>query len=325
LPGTIRQLRERASNHCHALSLAPAVVYLCWERDDTALHEGLKDQKLTLLYMFPWCTLAQEVPKIAHKIKKTLQRYEKHRIVLLCNELFTVDLFRAQGVEAIYCNQNCFVNENVFTADRSAVKVYDAIYNASMAPYKRHSLARDVGSLALMTYRYSGTHSKEYEAEARACLSHAKWVKDSYSDKDKVPVEEIVRLYNQCRVGLCLSEIEGAMFASIEYLLCGLPIVTTQSIGGRDAFFDPEYVITVKDTPEAVSAGVKEMCVRAPDPDRIRAKTLEKMAVHRGWLRELLREKVPEIELPWTPGSHGPMMFMSLRDLAKKCRAAAGN
>lgn len=150
-------------------------------------------------------------------------------------------------------------------------------------------------------------------------------MKDSYSDDDKVPVEEIVRLYNQCRVGLCLSGMEGAMFASMEYLLCGLPIVTTRSVGGRDAFFDPEYVITVEDTPEAVSAGVKEMCARAPDPARIRAQTLEKTAMHRGWLRNLLREEVTEIELPWAPGSHGPMDFMSLKGLAKKCRAATGN
>lgn len=273
--------------------------------------------------MFPWCTTAEDVPLIVRKIKRALHRYKKHRIVLLCNEPFTVDLFTAHGVEAIYCNQNCFVNENVFTIDPSAVKHFNAVYNASMATYKRHDLAQMVESLALMTYRYSGTHTSDYEKGVRACLSHAEWIKDSYSDKDKVPVKEIVRLYHQCRVGLCLSAIEGAMFVSIEYLLSGLPVVTTKSIGGRDAFFDPEYVITVEDTPEAVSAGVREMCARAPDPAYIRAKTLEKMELHRGWLRDLLRKDVPNIRLPWAPGSHGPMTFTSLKDLAKKCRAAS--
>jgi glycosyltransferase involved in cell wall biosynthesis len=320
---TLRKRKERDSNHCHVFSLSPPVIYLCWERDDSALHRGLKDQKLTLLYMFPWCTLVEDVPFISRKIRETLKRFPKHRIVLLCNELFTVDLFRAEGLEAIYCNQNCFVNENVFKPDNSAVKQFDAVYNASMALYKRHALAEKVTSLALMTYRYSGTHSADYEVGVRKALAHAKWVKDSYSDDDKVPVEEIVRLYHQSRVGLCLSEIEGSMFVSMEYLLCGIPVVTTRSVGGRDAFFDPEYVLTVEDTPEAVAEGVREMCRRAPSPELIRARTLEKIEVHRDRLREFLRDEVSDIQLPWAPGSHGPMMFMNLRALAAKCRAAA--
>jgi hypothetical protein len=323
LPETIRQIKERGFNHCHVLSFRPAVIYLCWGRDDTALHEGLKNRKLILLYMFPGRTRAREVPGIARKIRKTLKHYTGHRIVLLCNELFTVDLFLAEDVEAIFCNQNCFVNEKVFTTNPSAVKLFDAVYNACMASYKRHALAQKVESLALMTYRYGGTYQSDYESSVRASLSHAKWVKDSYSDNDKVPVEEIVRFYHQCRVGLCLSEIEGAMFASIEYLLSGLPIVTTRSVGGRDVFYDPEYVLIVDDNAEAVSEGVKEMCARAPDPDVIRTKTLARMAEHRRWLRDFLRDEISEIELPWAPGSHGPMTFMSLKSVAQKCRDAA--
>ena len=323
LPAAIRKFREKDFNHCHVLSLSPAVAYLCWERDDTALHEGLKDRALTLLYMFPWCTSEEYIPSIVRKIKETLRRYKKHRIILLCNELFTVDLFISHGVEAIYCNQNCFVNESVFTINPSAVKIYDAVYNASMAPYKRHELAQKVESLALMTYRYGGTHTSDYEKRVRARLLHAKWIKDSYSDKDKVPAREIVRLYQKCKVGLCLSAIEGAMFASIEYLLSGLPVVTTKSVGGRDAFFDPEYVITVADTPEAVNAGVREMCKRAPDPALIRARTLKKMELHRRRLRDLLHKDVPGLQLPWAPGTHGPMTFTSLKNLARRCRGAA--
>lgn len=52
------------------------------------------------------------------------------------------------------------------------------------------------------------------------------------------------------------------MFASMEYLLCGLPIVSTPSIGGRDVFFDKDYVEIVEPDPHAVKEAVIEMVRR---------------------------------------------------------------
>jgi glycosyltransferase involved in cell wall biosynthesis len=97
-----------------------------------------------------------------------------------------------------------------------------------------------------------------------------------------IPTEEMYNYINQAKVGLCLSADEGAMYASAEYLLCGLPVVSTRSIGGRDTFFDDEYVKIVDDTPEAVSEGVREMICRNINPYYIREKTIEKMKSHRG-------------------------------------------
>ena len=38
--------------------------------------------------------------------------------------------------------------------------------------------------------------------------------------------------------------MEGANYASVEYLLAGLSIVSTPSIsGGREVYFDPEFCI----------------------------------------------------------------------------------
>ncbi|WP_164127899.1 glycosyltransferase, partial [Stenotrophomonas maltophilia] len=55
--------------------------------------------------------------------------------------------------------------------------------------------------------------------------------------------EAVNRVYNQAAVGLCLSAVEGAMCASMEYLMAGLPVVSTPSVGGRDVYFDPDYCI----------------------------------------------------------------------------------
>ena len=92
---------------------------------------------------------------------------------------------------------------------------------------------------------------------------------------------------NASRCGLALSAEEGAMYASAEYLLCGLPVVTTASRGGRHEFFHGDYVDVVEDTADAVAAGVARMIARDIDPNMIRKRTLLLMREHRG--RMLMR------------------------------------
>lgn len=100
--------------------------------------------------------------------------------------------------------------------------------------------------------------------------------------------EEISIYLNRTRVGLILSQLEGANYASIQYLLCGLPIVTTRNQGGRDAFFSPEYVIWADDTPESVAQAVDALISRDLDPMVVREATLERIRAHRAvFIREV--------------------------------------
>ncbi|HEY9156125.1 MAG TPA: hypothetical protein VIM69_13395, partial [Opitutaceae bacterium] len=96
--------------------------------------------------------------------------------------------------------------------------------------------------------------------------------------------------YNRARVGLCLSAEEGSMYASTQYLLCGLPIVTTKSRGGRDLMFNPTDCIYVEDTPESVALGVKEAISRNLNPADVRARVLEKMNEHRRKLIGIIQD-----------------------------------
>ena len=321
--GAWRERREWESAHSHIFSSKPAVVYVTWGPnrpgpDRYVIHDVMAGRPLILLYLFAWALQPEDIVAMSRHFRKTLKRHPKHRIVMLCNELFTVDLFRAQGVEAIFCNHNCFVNENYFSIDANAPKKYDAIYNAVMAPYKRHLLASKVESLALITYRFGGTYQSEYELQVRAALAHAAWLVDAHRDINKGSASDVARFDNQSRVGLCLSAKEGAMFGSIEYLLCGLPVVTTRNAGGRDVFFDPEYTEFVDDDPEAVRKGVANLIARAPDAAYIRAKTIAKMEEHRQRLRDLLKDTVSHLEIPWEPGTHGPLTYRNLRDLGRR-------
>jgi hypothetical protein len=59
-------------------------------------------------------------------------------------------MFKELNVEAVICNQNALADERLFDVIPDSPKEYDAIYNARIAPYKRHYLATRIASLALL-------------------------------------------------------------------------------------------------------------------------------------------------------------------------------
>ena len=121
----------------------------------------------------------------------------------------------------------------------------------------------------------------------------------------KLTAPVVARYLNQARVGLCLSADEGAMFASIEYLFCGLPVVSTAGLGGREFFFDPDFTIVVDENPAAIAAAVAELIRRAPRPAEVRERTLwavrrerEKLAA---FVAAIFAEAgtTPQFDMPW--------------------------
>lgn len=56
-----------------------------------------------------------------------------------------------------------------------------------------------------------------------------------YLDHDEVTDA----IYKSCLGGI-FSEHEGACYASTEYLLCGCPVISTPSVGGRDVWYKTE-------------------------------------------------------------------------------------
>jgi len=128
-----------------------------------------------------------------------------------------------------------------------------------------------VKSLYVLTYA-SGKQSWDlhaYEARLRHAEFNPGWVR-----RDDVP-----GIFNRARVGLALSKREGAMFASLEYLFCGLPVVTTHNRGGRNRYLTPRNSAFVADDPAAVAAAVAAFVAHPPDPWAIRREGLE--MVHR--------------------------------------------
>lgn len=238
--------------------------------------------------------------------------FRAHRLLFLCNTAAEVVLLAAEQVPAVLCNQNLFVHENVFRIDRSAPKEFDAIYVGVLRPYKRHVLAREIPRLALIYYDLHLRTAPAYFTELKASLRNAVFVNERYARQNMVrlqnpraealvntaiaarghvnlPTAEVVTRINRARVGLCLSAEEGAMYASMEYQLCGLPVVTTANRGGRDYFFDRRFCLEAEADAAAVQRAVADLGSSALAPEMIRETALAKVTDERRKLQSILR------------------------------------
>ncbi len=202
-------------------------------------------------------------------------------IVYLCNEALELDVFRDSGVSAVHINQNAFVDEFVFFPFEERVK-YDAVYVGQLQEFKRHELAKKIRNIALIYY---GNNYEYFEKIMRE-LPHAHFLNGIPEElggdgRRSLKSWEMSIAYNQSKVGLCLSEVEGAMYASIEYLLCGLPVVTTPNTGGRNDFFDEYNSLTISADESEVFKAVQHFLDNPVDPILVRNRTIERMMVHR--------------------------------------------
>jgi hypothetical protein len=276
----------------HRVSFAPLIVVSVAGPDlepTVAAVDDATDAPFAVLCLI-WWAIEVDLALLCRQRRRIRARHPRATLVYLANTREELALLRSVKLDAELCNHNAFVDEDRFALPSPPARRYRAIYNAALAPYKRHGLARDVESLALVAYPNKAT-PEGYVAQVHAALNDATWLNFSPPDRFVwLDDAEVARHIGAADVGLCLSAEEGAMYASIEYLLCGLPIVTTPSLGGRHAFFDDEHSLVVEPEAAAIAAGVAAMRRRAPPPEAIRDRTLALVRQHRERYDALVEE-----------------------------------
>jgi len=276
------------------LSVNPAVIYvkdyLLRNRKSLfgLLLESLRFKPVTLIIGLSWCHQNNYLIKSLKGLIASCQiRFPHYRFIILTNTPKEDEFLHEAGLETVFCNQNGFLDERLYFPTGEAKK-YDAIYDAALAPFKRHELARKINRLALISYVKPDVTIEETRRIAHE-NQHAVWLNDPLDNSSSwLSDVEINHLLNQAKVGLCLSAVEGAMYASAQYLLAGLPVVTTKNKGGRDELLDPAYTRWVEDDPSAVAAAVDELAGLNLDPHTIRRETLKKFSIHRNVFTDLM-------------------------------------
>jgi hypothetical protein len=285
--------KRRQSGHFSLLHADPVVLY-AWEIEIREPASGLwailEALPVRASFLVVEASFTPNDPTycagLAAHIRDVSQRFDHLVVVVNCPTIGEVAALRRQGVPALHCSPSALVRDDFFKPSPGRQPKFDAIYDAKWADVKRHDLAGRVQSLALIApppWRPETGCTIDYFRRAHAAVRRATWISQPWGSTKRrwISHEQINAAYNQARVGLCLSRYEGAMLVGIQYLLAGLPVVTTRHIGGRDEFFDPSYVRWVEDDPDAVAGAVDELGSLNLDPQMIREATLAKVRQHR--------------------------------------------
>lgn len=269
---------------------------------EEGMRLGFRNDREVLLVRDPWYPddVIRSVTDHA-----SLNRLDFDRVHYLSNtqEIHLARL--SQGLNSHFINIGCFVDGDGFRPDdANAGKLYDAVMIARYDWHnddqiKRHFLASDVPRLALLDpgYGSSSTYYRDFYVNKPNC---------TFANSARLGRGEVTRILRQSHCGLILSSLEGVCRASSEYLLCGLPVVSTASVGGRDVWYDDYNSIIVDDDAAAVADAVMHFVNNPRDPWRIRSDYLRRAARFRQrFVEEVLEPVFQRFGVPRDPRSVG--------------------
>jgi glycosyltransferase involved in cell wall biosynthesis len=211
-----------------------------------------------------WNVEAGRSQQIKDAIKAASERMPGHVFVVVSSTEYETFLLGQENVPTLFTHQAIFVDDETWKPSEQKFEnlgTFDSVMNARFDKAKRHELAAEIKKL-LLIYAYSLDETvAESTQRIKGILPQAYFANHEFKKGEYSPLSraEIIRFYGHARVGLCLSAEEGYSRASIEYLMCGLPVVSTKSIGGRDRYYSEKYCRIVEADKQAVEAAVHEL------------------------------------------------------------------
>ena len=283
--------------------IKPVSPTYTWPSEEFPFREYFSDEKLTILIIecvihnLSW--IRQYKEKITNKHfffvtitwhhewilwKETNEIFKecnlnKNNFYFLCNSQKEFEIMLAYGFRGQIINNNAWLDENLYSI-LDIDKKYNALLIARRSDFKRHYLASKVENLALI----SKGHAYDQCHENLIIPPHV------YDNESPLNTNQVVQKINESHVGLCLSSFEGACFASSEYLLCGIPVVSTKSVGGRDFWYDNYNSIICEDTEDSVAEAVNYFLKNKRDPEIIRSRHIEKASQQRSLFIQVLQK-----------------------------------
>lgn len=285
--------------HVMPLSLEPLVFYAPpWSVVAAAEYDArpepspfawqLRNKPVTWIRYISWtCETSWQINRQLTERDILREKLPLHRVIWAANTYREYTLLKAAGIECVYASHNHFISEYTFCPLAPvAGREFAAIYNAKFAPYKRHELLAGIPRLALIGYEFEQTRARV--DELRPMLADPYFANEHAPPeiRDRLPMSAVNLLYNRASCGLALSAEEGAMLSAVEYLLAGLPVVTTLNKGGRDYYLDGRFSEHVAAEPKEIAAAIDMFVAQQIPPEFIRAETLRKQQTGRAQFAE---------------------------------------
>lgn len=251
------------------------------------MAEHLKDT-VALFVVARWWSLATggAIEALVREYREHTRRYPAHHFLFLCNDDLELQLALRAGVPAALGPTNALVDEKIFTIQADVRAEYDSVYVAQMFPYKNHYLCQALRRPAFIYTKMAGIEEEYFRYVQRinptaVYLNHLESPTGEYK---RFTPAEVATALNSAAIGLCLSWLEGGMYASMEYMLCGRPVVTIPSVGGRELFYSEDYWIRCDSNPPAVGRAITDLLARSIPPSQIREDILGKQRKYRAAL-----------------------------------------
>ena len=170
--------------------------------------------------------------KLFCNINDLINKYKLNKnnfIFLLNSETEIQNNINSFNFNYEFINSNAFIDYEKFTSIKTA-KLYDVIYVARFNLCKRHSLIEKLKNICLIGSNPDKITDNFFSDNIKCNIK--------YINNKLLTSENICEKINQSKCGIILSSHEGQCRASSEYLLCGIPVVSTKSVGGRDIWYD---------------------------------------------------------------------------------------
>lgn len=286
----------------------PALVYTWYQHPNVSIRflihdstEAFKPRNDREVYIVRNSWYPIDVLEATSRLRSHMEPLRR-QIYFLSN---TPEIHRARieaGFNSTYVNFACFIDNDTFAPPVSPVpKRFDAVYTGRFnsvngKEVKRHFLTREIRRLALLDPVFGSNdpvYKQRYTGQPN-CV---------FSNTDRLDPQAVAKIVNQSHCGLILSELEGVCRASSEYLLCGIPVVSSRSQGGRDVWYDSYNSIVVdQPTPASVKRAVAHFIDNPPDAQRIRDDYLRKATVFRErFLTDVLGRIFSDYNVPLQP------------------------
>jgi glycosyltransferase involved in cell wall biosynthesis len=213
------------------------------------------------------------------------------RIIVLANSEIELQVAKKLGlIDSKLVCQNAWLDYNLFKPQFDTNKIYDLVINCRPENWKRPFLAKDVGNLAVI----KGANHRPSDYCDLAPLNPV------YMNQDRISPQEVCNVLAKSNCGGIFSAIEGACYSSSEYLLMGLPVISTPSLGGRDVWYNDNNSIIVNPNSADVAQAVEEIKDRLNDgsfyPPEIRAMHIAQAEGYRKDFIGMIRARLQGID-----------------------------
>jgi len=191
----------------------------------------------------------------------------------------------------IFCNHNSFLNEERFKIIENK-KQYNMLISSCFSYYKNVSMAKNIDNVLHVGYI---NEKLEYIPDFG---TRANFINNSMdmNDYEWICTKKYVNLLNSSLCGGIFSLQEGACFTSSEYLLCGLPVISTKSLGGRDIFYNKENSIICDSNTNSALEAFNELKNNIDffDKHKIRENHINKMDYFRNILTNTVKDMIED-------------------------------